>query len=235
MSDNNQFDASPTGREVANLTARAASGLRWSYIGYATLLAVNLVYTAVISRLLDPANFGLIALANLVVLFAQMFARMGLASAIVQKPKLSEEDIRAASTVGIALGAACFVAIWGLSPAIGDLFRQPELPPVLRALGVTFIFQGWAATAMGLLRRQLRFRVLSLIGVGTYVLGYLVVGIGLALLGAGVWSLVAAALVSQVSLAVWELPWSPTLSCRFSAGSPTGTSGATGCACQAPT
>ena len=144
------------------------------------------------------------ALANLVVLFAQFFARMGLASALVQKPELSKEDIRAASTAGVALGAACFVAVWVLSPAISDLFRQPALSPVLRALGVSFIFQGWATTAMGLLRRQLRFRELSLINVGTYVLGYLVVGIGSALLGAGVWSLVAAALVNQGSLAVWQ-------------------------------
>lgn len=204
QAEGNQFDAAPTGRDGSNLTARAASGLRWSYLGYATLLAVNLVYTAVISRLLDPAAFGLMALANLVVLFAQLFSRMGLASAVVQKPKLSTEDIRAASTVGIALGAACFVAVWVLSPAISDLFRQPALSPILRALGVSFIFQGWAATSMGLLRRQLRFRELSLINVGTYVLGYLVVGIGSALLGAGVWSLVAAALVNQGSLAVWQ-------------------------------
>jgi lipopolysaccharide exporter len=204
QAEGNQFAAAPPGRDGSNLTARAASGLRWSYLGFATLMVVNLVYTAVISRLLDPTAFGLMALANLVVLFAQLFARMGLASALVQKPELSKDDIRAASAAGVALGAVCFIAIWVLSPAISDLFRQPTLSPVLRTLGVSFIFQGWATTAMGLLRRQLRFRELSLINVGTYVLGYLVVGIGSALLGAGVWSLVAAALVNQGSLAVWQ-------------------------------
>jgi lipopolysaccharide exporter len=204
QTEGNQFDAAPPGRDGSNLTARAASGLRWSYLGFATLMVVNLVYTAVISRLLDPTAFGLMALANLVVLFAQLFSRLGLASALVQKPELSKDDIRAASAAGVALGAACFIAIWVLSPAISDLFRQPTLSPVLRTLGVSFIFQGWATTAMGLLRRQLRFRELSLINVGTYVLGYLVVGIGSALLGAGVWSLVAAALVNQGALAIWQ-------------------------------
>ena len=78
-------------------------------------MVANLAYTATISRLLAPAAFGLMAVANLVVLFVQFFARMGLASALVQKPDLSEEEIRAASTAGIAVGLACLV--WcGSSP-----------------------------------------------------------------------------------------------------------------------
>ncbi len=75
------------------------------------------------------------AIANLVVLFTQFFVRMGLASALVQKPDLSEEEIRAASTAGIAIGLACLVLIWILAPAVAALFRAPDLPPVLRASG----------------------------------------------------------------------------------------------------
>ncbi len=57
---------------------------------------------------------------------------------------------------------------------------------------------------LGLLRREHRFRELSVITFVTYVLGYLVVGVGLALLGAGVWSLVVGALVSSGSQMVWQ-------------------------------
>jgi lipopolysaccharide exporter len=59
-------------------------------------------------------------------------------------------------------------------------------------------------TGLGLLRRELRFRELSVIVTATYLLGYPVVGIGLALAGAGVWSLVAASLVSAGAQAVWQ-------------------------------
>ena len=54
--------------------------------------------------LIDPLTvvaFGLMALAQIVVLFVQFFVRMGLASALVQKPELSKEDVRAASTAGV--------------------------------------------------------------------------------------------------------------------------------------
>lgn len=185
-----------------NLTAQTASGLRWFYLSTMVLMVANLAYTATVSRLLDPVAFGLMAMANLVVLFTQYFAGMGLAPALVQKPDLSRDEIRASSTAGIAIGLACLAVVWILAPAIATLFRQPAVVPVLRALGVSFVFTGWSMTGLGLMRRELRFRTLSLISVGTYVFAYLVVGVGLALLGAGVWSLVAASVTSTATQAV---------------------------------
>jgi O-antigen/teichoic acid export membrane protein len=189
-------------RKQTTLTAQTASGLSWFYLSMMTLMVANLAYTATLSRLLAPATFGLVAVANLVVLFVQFFARMGLGSALVQKPDLSEEEIRAASTAGIAVGLACLVLVWILAPALAALFRAPGLPPVLRGLSVSFVFMGWSMTGLGLLRRELRFRALSIILAGTYVFAYLVVGVGLALLGAGVWSLVAASVVHTAALAI---------------------------------
>jgi O-antigen/teichoic acid export membrane protein len=193
-----------TSGQQPNLTAQTASGLRWFYLSTMTLMVANLAYTATVSRLLDPVAFGLMAMANLVVLFTQYFARMGLASALVQKPELSEEEIRASSTAGIVIGLACLAVVWVLAPAVAALFRAPTLPPLLRALGVSFVFMGWSMTGLGLLRRQLRFRTLSMISMGTYVFAYLVVGVGLVLLGAGVWSLVAASVASTAIQAVWQ-------------------------------
>jgi lipopolysaccharide exporter len=160
---NGYDDPARSSRTQTNLTAQTASGLSWFYLATLTLIVANLAYTATVSRLLVPADFGLMAIANLVVLFAQYFARMGLASALVQKPDLSEEEIRAASTAGIAVGLACLVLIWILAPAFAAVFRAPALPPVLRGLGVSFVFMGWSTTGLGLLRRELRFRTMSII------------------------------------------------------------------------
>src|SRR5574341_1372700 len=174
--------ATASQRKPPNLTAQTATALRWSYVGSAALLAANLAYTAIISRLLDPVAFGLMALANLVVLFAQYFVRMGIASALVQRPALSRDEIRAASSAGLAFGVLCFGAVWLLTPLICELLRQPALSPVLRVLALSFVPEGWSMTGMGLLRREHRFRELSIITAGTYVLGFLVVGVGLAVL-----------------------------------------------------
>ena len=197
-------DPAGSSRTQANLTAQTASGLSWFYLSTIALMVANLAYTATVSRLLAPAAFGLFAIANLVVLFINFFVRMGLASALVQKRDLFEQEIRAASTAGVAVGLACLVLIWILAPAVAALFREPDLPPILRGLGVSFVFMGWSMTGLGLLRREHRFRTLSMITVGTYVFGYLVVGVGLALLGAGVWSLVAASVATTAAQAIWQ-------------------------------
>jgi O-antigen/teichoic acid export membrane protein len=202
--DNGRADPTRSSRQPAALTAQTASGLSWFGLATVTLMVANLAYTATVSRLLVPAAFGLMAIANLVVLFTNFFVRMGLASALVQKRDLSEEEIRAASTAGAAIGLACLVLTWILAPALAALFREPDLPPILRGLAVSFVFMGWSMTGLGLLRREHRFRTLSLITVGTYVFGFLVVGVGLALLGAGVWSLVAASVASTASQAIWQ-------------------------------
>jgi O-antigen/teichoic acid export membrane protein len=196
MADLEPAEAAGPSSRGTNLTAQTASGLSWSYLATASLVVANLAYTATISRLLEPADFGLLAIANLVVLFAQYFARMGLASALIQKPDLSDDEIRASSTAGIAIGLICMAVIWVLAPAVGTLFHAPTLTPFLRALSVSFVFMGWSQTGNGLLRRQLRFRALSVVAVATYVFAYLVVGVGLALLGAGLWSLVAASVTA---------------------------------------
>ena len=85
---------------------------------------------------------------------------------------------------------------WFLAPAVSSLFQAPALTPMLRGLSLSFVFMGWSQTGNGLLRRQLRFRALSLVAVATYVFSYLVVGVGSALLGAGLWSLVAASVTA---------------------------------------
>src|SRR6266540_4348173 len=165
---NDSLEAPAADRQRPNLTAQTASGLRWSYVGTAALMVANLAYTAIISRLLGPVAFGLMALANLVVLFAQYFVRMGIASALVQRPTLSRDEVRAASTAGLAFGA-----FWLLTPLICGLFHQAALSPVLRVLALSFLPEGWSMTGIGLLRREHRFRELSIIMAGTYVLGFL--------------------------------------------------------------
>ena len=54
--------------------------------------------------------------------------------------------------------AACLAAVWVLTPAITALFQEPALSPIVRALSVSFVFQGWSMTAMGLLLRDHRFQ-----------------------------------------------------------------------------
>jgi lipopolysaccharide exporter len=198
------FRLSRHGESGLDVKAGTVSGLRWSSFSTIALIVANVVYTAIASRLVSPSAFGLMALANLVVLFLGFFTRLGLASALVQKPDLNEEAIRAASTIGAVLGMVLFALVWPLTPWICDIFHEPALSGVLRVLAISLPINGWSMTGLGLLTRDLRFRELSVVTVTTYLFSYVVVGIALALAGAGVWSLVGASLTSAMMQATWQ-------------------------------
>ena len=90
-------DGTPGIAGRARLTTRPPSGLSWSALSTVALAVAGLAYTATVSRLLEPTAFGLMAIAKLVVLFGQHFARMLLASALLQGPALSDDEVRAAA------------------------------------------------------------------------------------------------------------------------------------------
>ncbi|MGH3666006.1 MAG: lipopolysaccharide biosynthesis protein [Egibacteraceae bacterium] len=190
--------AAPVGGPPQTLTARTWSGLRWTYLSSVLSGGMQLIYTASTSRLLGPQAFGLMALAQLTVNFSIYFAQMGVGQALIQKPDLTRDDVRAGFTSSVVLGSLVTAVLWLGAPAIAALFDKPDVVGVVRWLSWTFVLTGFGNTARSLLRRELRFRELAIAETAAYLLGYLVVGLGMAVAGYGVWSLVGAVLSANV-------------------------------------
>lgn len=154
--------------------------------------------TAVLARLLSPAAFGLVALAGLFLRFVTYFARAGVTQALVQKATLTALDIRAGFTLSAGLGAAFAGVALLAAPLAGTIAGDPDLVPVLRWMSLGLVLNGLGAPAGALLRRQLRFKPLAIIDVVSYLVGYVGVGLALAISGAGVYALVFAVLTQSM-------------------------------------
>jgi O-antigen/teichoic acid export membrane protein len=178
---------------------KLAFGVGWGTVSVVTVTVFQLVLMAVMARLLDPAHFGLIAIANVSLRFFSYFAQMGIAPALIQKPILEEGDIRAA--LALSLGVSTFFFLLALCSAslIEGYFEMPELGAVTQVLALNFIISGFSSISLGLLRRNGRFRAIAIIEIISYVGGYGLVGLTAAYSGAGVWALVAA-FMSQSTL-----------------------------------
>lgn len=146
----------------------------------------------VLARLLTPEEFGVMSAALVVLGFSSMFYSLGVGPALVQRPEVTTAQIRAGITGSVALSLIFGGAVALGAPLIASIFEIPELAPVLVILAIEFPLQGISVVAWSLMQRDLRFRELAIIEVGSYALGYGIVGVTLALTGAGVWSLVAA-------------------------------------------
>jgi lipopolysaccharide exporter len=181
-----------------SLVTKALSGVRWTALATMTNVTFNLGYTALMARLLTPSAFGLIAMAQIATRFLSYFAQLGVGPALVQKPDLAESDIRAALTLSVTVNTLLFALMWLLAPLASDFFGNPDVTAILRALSAAFLFSGVSVISIGLLRRRLMFKQLAMVEIASYILGYGFVGIGSALYGLGVWSLVFAAIGQEV-------------------------------------
>jgi lipopolysaccharide exporter len=185
-----------------NLTSKTLHGLKWSYISTITRSVLQIGFTAIMARLLEPAAFGLIAMAGVILRFGSYFAQMGVGSALIQKKEISDENVRAAFTSAVFLGILFFVSVWFLAPLAIYIFDNERVIPIIRVMALSFIITGLTTTALSLLRRNLEFRSLAITEILSYVLGYGLIGITLAYNGFGVWSLVAGALSQSVLLSI---------------------------------
>ncbi|UOQ70037.1 lipopolysaccharide biosynthesis protein [Hymenobacter cellulosilyticus] len=175
-----------------SLTMTTVQGVKWSTAATILTALMQVGYTAIMARLLTPAAFGVVALANVVLRFGGYFAQMGMEQAIIQKQELTKEDIRAAFTASVVLGVVFGGLLILLAPASVYVFHEPEVVPVAQALALSLVLTGLSATALSLLRRGMQFRTLALVEVSSYIVSYGGVGVSMALNGYGVWSLVAA-------------------------------------------
>lgn len=185
-----------------NLTSKTLHGLKWSYFSTIINSVLQIGFTAVMARLLEPAAFGLIAMAGVILRFGSYFAQMGVGSALIQKKEISDEDIRVAFTSALFLGILFCVLVWFCAPLAIYIFDNEKVIPIIKVMALSFVITGLTTTAISLLRRNMEFRSLAITETIAYLLGYGVIGVSLAYKGFGVWSLVAGALSQSALLAI---------------------------------
>jgi len=143
-----------------------------------------------------------LAMANVFIQFTGHFSKMGLGLALIQRPNIQEEDVRASFTLAVVLGIAFAVATVLISPLAGVFFKSESVDSVVRWLSLSFVLAGFSLSAMSLLRRELRFKAVAIVELSAFVLGNGVITVSCAALGFGVWSLVAGMLAQQAIMLV---------------------------------
>ena len=191
-----------TKRVIPNMTHRTLQGLFWTFSGTGAQACLRIVMLMIFARLLSPKDFGLIATALVIVGFLQVFSRLGVGPAIIQLPNLTDDHLRNGFTLSLILGSFFFVLIWVASPIFSSFFRMRELTEVLRFTGLTFLLAAPSIVAESIICRKLQFRLLSVIQVFSYALGFCLVGGLLAWFQFGVWALVVAHLVQTTLAAI---------------------------------
>jgi len=175
------------------LRERAAKGIVWSVAEKWGRAAIWFLTFVVLSRLLGPEAFGLVALASTFIAFVEVFLSQGFGAAIVQRADLVREHLDTAFWATVLIGSLLTVGGIAVSGSVAAVFGEPNLGPVLRWLSISFILSALSSTQMAILRRQFAFKSLAVRSITATTAGG-IVGVSLAFAGFGVWSLVVQSL-----------------------------------------
>lgn len=198
---------------MSSLKHKTVSGLLWSFIDNFAKLGITFFIGIVLARLLTPAEFGLIGMTTIFIAVAQSFIDSGFKQALIRKQDCTPVDFSTVFYFNLLVSFGAYILLFLFADIIGQFFSEPQLPPIIRVLGLVLIFNGLSIVQGARLTREINFKLQTNISViSSLVSG--TIGISMALAGYGVWSLVATTLSGSImnTLLLWLLnDWRPSL------------------------
>lgn len=198
------------------LGRRIVAGVSYKIAGTFARVALTLGSTALLARMLQPSDYGYVAMATIVTELAALFSTAGMPDTLVQRRRVARIQLDtvfwALTGIGLALGALISL----LSLAAGAIFGEPAVGPVMLALGLTFPLNSLAAVPNVILTRMMDFRTEFFVGIASLAVRSMAAVIA-AWQGMGVWSLVIGAyagVLITLALTFAMYPFVPRL--RFS-------------------
>lgn len=192
------------------------NALKWAYAGNWGDRAFSALFTIILAGILGPRDFGTVSIALIYIGFLQMFLDQGFMAALIQKKDLRKEHIDAVFWMDVAISLMLVAVSVMLSGWWAAKNHAPQVATVISALSVCIPIEALAAVQATLLKKDMDFKGLTIrSNISILISG--VVGIGMAIGGLGVWSLVGQQIVrdSTSLLLLWRLgSWRPSF--RFS-------------------
>ena len=194
----------PTGTTVAAVS--------WSGLAFGARVGTQLLSLILLSRILAPADFGIMAMAAVVIGLATVVRDLGAGPAIVREASLTPSFVASQLVVAATFGLVLAVLIILIGPFAAAVFGEPDLTPILSVLALGFVVGGVGVVPQALLERSLSFRPIA---AAEILAGFvaLLVALGAAVAGLGAMSLAIQAVV-QTTVAVIVLAlaarWRPT-------------------------
>jgi PST family polysaccharide transporter len=195
------------------MNEKTVRGAFWILIDAAGGQVFSLLAFLVLARLLTPQDYGVVALSLSILAIPTILLNEGFGDALIQRDNLRDAHINAAFWANFSLAVVFVVAAEACAELLADLTSEPLVEPAIRWMAPCLMATAAGSIAANLYRRRLSYATFALRTFVATVSGALV-GVGMALAGFGVWSLVASQIVQQVVglFVMWAgLGWRPRI------------------------
>src|SRR4030067_700590 len=203
---------------VKEIGHKALKGSKWVFLSTILSKSFQFITTIILARLLLPADFGIIAISQIIIGVVSLFQDMGMTQALIQKKENIEESAYTVFLFNIFLSLILYIAVFIAAQYIGAFFGNNEAVTVLRVLCLSFLFQPFNIISNALMKKEFYFKRLFNITLWPAIFSSLA-SIILAYYGFGVWALVLGILTGNLLNAVFawlSISWRPAF--KFNMG-----------------
>ena len=187
-----------------SLKNRAVHGAKWSFIDNISNSGVTFLVGLILARLLTPAEYGIMAMIAIFIAVSNSIVDSGFSNALIRKVRIDRVDYNTVFVFNLIVSIVLYILLYTSAPAISLFFKEPVLTNVLRVIGLILIVNALGIIPRTILVRGIDFKTQTKVSIISSVSSGLV-GVGMAIMGFGVWSLVWQQLSRQIlnSLFLW--------------------------------
>lgn len=181
------------------MSRRIISGLGWTTASSIMRNVVALLQIAILTRFLDKADFGIVAIANMFVAFTTLFLDMGVSAGIIHKQNISKSEYSSLFWLNILFGVGLTALLFFLVPFITSQYPSDNLAKVVRLICFTILFSALGAQQRTYCQKMTYFKRMSIIDTFSSIVTF-VVALVTAIKGCGVYSLAYSTLAGSFAL-----------------------------------
>ncbi len=189
---------------MASLKSLAVRGTVWTLIGYGASQGLRFASNLILTRLLFPDLFGLMALINTFIMGLHLFSDLGIRPSIIQNPRGDDPKfLNTAWTLQIIRGVGLWVCCWAIAWPLASLYHNADLRWLVPVIGLTTVFDGLMSTSLASLSRSLDIGKITRFEFIIQLISTIVMLVW-AYLSHSIWALVGNTLASAVLKMVWS-------------------------------
>lgn len=196
-----------------SLKSKTVKGASWSLMDNLANQGITFLVGIILARMLSPSEYGLIGIITIFISVFNTIVDSGFSNALIRKNDANDTDYSTGFYTNLVFSVFLFAILFLSAPLIATFFREPQLTPLLRVMGVIIIINAFAIIQRTILVKKVDFKTQTWISL-IASLSSGCIGIGMAYAGGGVWSLVGQLVSRQFfnTLFLWIFnKWIPKL------------------------
>lgn len=173
---------------MSSVKKQLLSGITYTAISKYFGMAISILVTAILARLISPSDFGIVAIATVIIAFFGMFSELGIAPAIIQNKELTEPDLSNIFSFTLWVGIIISGCFFFLSPFVAEYYDSPVLTTICRILAVSLLFNALNIVPNAILMKKKEFKFVAFRTLAIQIVGG-IFSVTAALKGGGVYAL----------------------------------------------